>query len=121
MKKIEFNDLMPVKETIDDYKIFYSKLDEKYKEFDKQGVNKSFSVLSVIRNIYNKLTGEISDPQELFYTIMDDVIELIKNSKNYIEIPYEELEICVSILVVDAFIRCKIFKNPEGYNYVIAW
>lgn len=119
-RKIEFNDLMPVKETIDDYKIFYSKLDEKYKEFDKQGVNKSFSVLSVIRNIYNKLAGEISDPQELFYTIMDDVIELIKNSKNYIEIPYEELEICVSILVVDAFIRCKIFKNPEGYNYVIA-
>lgn len=119
-RKIEFNDLMPVKETIDDYKIFYSKLDEKYKEFDKQGVNKSFSVLSVIRNIYNKLAGEISEPQELFYTIMDDVIELIKNSKNYIEIPYEELEICVSILVVDAFIRCKIFKNPEGYNYVIA-
>lgn len=69
-RKIEFNDLMPVKETIDDYKIFYSKLDEKYKEFDKQGVNKSFSVLSVIRNIYNKLTGEISDPQELFYTIV---------------------------------------------------
>lgn len=119
-RKIEFNDLMPVKETIDDYKIFYSKLDEKYKEFDKQGVNKSFSVLSVIRNIYNKLAGEISEPQELFYTIMDNVIELIKNSKNYIEIPYEELEICVSILVVDAFIRCKIFKNPEGYNYVIA-
>lgn len=119
-RKIEFNDLMSVKETIDDYKIFYSKLDEKYKEFDKQGVNKSFSVLSVIRNIYNKLAREISEPQELFYTIMDNVIELIKNSKNYIEIPYEELEICVSILVVDAFIRCKIFKNPEGYNYVIA-
>ena len=41
------------------------------------------------------------------------------NSKNYIEIPYDELDVCVSILVVDAFIRCKIFENPEGYNYVI--
>ena len=51
--------------------------------------------------------------------IIDNLIELIRNSKNYIEIPYDELDVCVSILVVDAFIRCKIFENPEGYNYVI--
>ncbi len=119
IRKIEFNDLISVQSTIDDYKVFYSKLDEKYKEFDRQGVNKSFSVLAVIRSKYNKLAGKISDPKELFFAIIDMVIELIKNSKNYIEIPYEELEMCVSILVVDAFIRCKIFKNPEGYHYVV--
>lgn len=120
MRKIEFNDLTSVQSTIDDYKIFYNKLDEKYKEFDKLGTNKSLSVLSVIRGKYNKLAEKISDPQELFFAIIDNIIELITNSKNYIEIPYEELEMCVSILVVDAFIRCKIFKNPEGYNYVVA-
>ena len=38
------------------------------------------------------------------------------HSNNYAEIPYEELEICVEIIVVDAFIRCKIFENPEGYR-----
>ncbi len=65
------------------------------------------------------MAGKISDSQELFFSIIDNIIELIKNSKNYIEIPYEELEMCVSVLVVDAFIRCKIFKNPEGYNYVV--
>ena len=119
LRKIEFNDLLCVQPTIDAYKIFYSKLDEKYKEFDRQGTNKSISVLSVIRSKYNKLVGKISNPQDIFFTIIDDIIELIKNSKNYIEIPYEELEMCVSILVVDAFIRCKIFKNPEGYNYVV--
>jgi hypothetical protein len=32
-------------------------------------------------------------------------------------IPQEEMEMCVGILVVDAFIRCKIFKNPNNYNY----
>lgn len=96
----------------------YSKLDEKYKEFDKLGANKSLSVLSVIRNQYNKLSCSITEPHELFFAIVDNVMELIKNSKNYIEIPYEELEMCVCIVVVDAFIRCKIFKNPEGYSYV---
>ena len=118
-RKIEFNELLTVQPTIDDYKIYYSRLDEKYKEFDKQGANKSLSVLAVIRKQYIKLLGENVEPYELFFSIIDNLIELIMNSKNYVEVPYEELEMCVSIIVVDAFIRCKIFKNPEGYNHVI--
>lgn len=117
-RKIEFNDLLSVQPAIDDYKVYYSRLDEKYKEFDKQGVNKSFSVLSTIRKQYVKLLGKNIEPYEMFYSIIDNLTEFIMNSKNYVEIPYEELETCVSILVVDAFIRCKIFKNPEGYNHV---
>lgn len=118
LRKIEFNELLAVQPTIDDYKIYYSRLDEKYKEFDKQGANKSLSVLAVIRKQYVNLLGENLEPYEMFYYIIDNLVKLIMNSKNYVEIPYEELEMCVSILVVDAFIRCKIFKNPEGYNYV---
>lgn len=117
LRKIEFNDLLTVQPTIDDYKIYYSRLDEKYKEFDKQGANKSLSVLAVIRKQYIKLLGENVEPYEMFFSIIDRLIQLIINSKNYVEIPYEELEMCVSILVVDTFIRCKIFKNPEGYNH----
>lgn len=120
LRKIQFNDLLSVQPTIDDYKIYYGRLGEKYKEFDKQGVNKSLSVLSVISSQYTKLLGKTINPHELFFDIIDSVVELIKSSKNYIEIPYEELEMCVSILVVDAFIRCKVFKNPEGYNHVAA-
>jgi hypothetical protein len=51
--------------------------------------------------------------------VANNVIDIILKSKNYREIPYEELEMCVDILIVDAFVRCKIFKNPEGYNHVI--
>lgn len=120
LRKIEFNNLILAQPTIDDYKIYYSRLDEKYKEFDKQGVNKSLSVLSVIKSQYNKLLVKTQDSYEIFFSIIDNIIELIRNSRNYIEIPYEELEMCVSILVVDAFIRCKIFKNPEDYKHVTA-
>lgn len=119
LRKIEFNNLLAAQSTIDDYIVYFSKVDEKYQEFDKQGSNKSFSVLSIMRKQYNKLIMSTQEPNEVFFSIIDNVVELIKNSKNYVEIPYEELEMCVSILVVDAFIRCKIFKNPEGYNYVV--
>lgn len=118
-RKIEFNDLTSIEDTINDYKIFYSKLDEKYKEFDKLGANKSMSVLSIIRRQYTMLIGKNQKPNEIFFSVIDKIIEIIKSSKNYKEIPYEELDLCVSILVVDAFIRCKIFKNPERYKYVV--
>lgn len=119
-KKILFNDLSDVKETIDDYKIFYQKLDGKYTEFDREGSNKSFSVFQIIKKQYTMMQHEKTNSKELFYSIIDNITKIIIESKNYIEIPYEELELCVYILVVDAFVRCKIFKNPEGYSHVIA-
>jgi len=117
-RKIAFNNLISARYTIDEFKVFYSRLDEKYAEFDKQGANKSLSVFSVLRNLYAKLSGEGKNDHEIFYLLIDNAIEIIRNSRNYVEIPYEELEMCVSIIVVDAFVRCKIFRNPEGYSYV---
>jgi len=118
-KKIEFNELNSVKGTIDVYKIYYHKLDEKYSEFDREGSNKSFSVFQVIKKQYAVLQNEGKNPQEIFLGVANNITDIIVKSKNYVEIPYEELEMCVDILVVDAFIRCKIFKNPEGYSHVI--
>jgi hypothetical protein len=110
--------LVSVRPTIDDYKVYHKKLNEKYNEFDRQGVNKSLSVFLMIKQQYVKLSEDARTAHDLFFSIIDNTIEIIANSRNYTEIPYEELEMCVSIIVVDAFIRCKIFKNPEGYNYV---
>lgn len=118
-KKIEFNQLDLVKDLIDDYKIYYSKLNEKYSEFDKAGVNRSLSVFRVIKKQYTELEPTVSKPHELFYKIIENVINIVVDSKNYNEMPYEELEMCVCIIVVDAFVRCKIFKNPEGYSHVV--
>ena len=116
--KIEFNNLSEIKDIIDDYKIFYHKVDEKYSEFDKEGKNKSFSVLQEIRKQYIKAKSTNKSPEEIFFEIVDNTINIVTNSRNYIEIPIEELQMCVDILIVDAFVRCKIFKNPEGYKYV---
>ena len=116
--KIIFNDLEPVQDRIDEYKIYYSKLNEKYQEFDKQGANKSLSVFQVIKTQYTKLSSTGIESYDLFYAIINNIIGIISKSKNYTVIPYEELEMCVHIIVVDASVRCKIFKNPESYNYV---
>lgn len=117
--KISFNDLEEAKDIINDYKIFYQRLDEIYSEFDKEGKNKRISVLQEIRRQYIELNRLNNTPLDIFYEIINRVMNVIIESSNYIEIPKEELQMCVDILIVDAFIRCKIFKNPEGYNHVI--
>ncbi len=118
-KKIVYNNLTDIKGIINDYKIYHSKINEMYITFDKCGVNKSFTILQTIRKKYFEACQETDNECEIFLLVINKVIEIVLNSNNYAEIPYEELEICVEIIVVDAFIRCKIFENPEGYSYAI--
>lgn len=111
--KISYNQLNTAKVLIDDYKIHYHRIDKIYSDFDKQGVNKSISILNGIRTEYLALGAKVSRDQ-CFFSIIDKVTQKIRTSANYTPIPDEELVLCVQILVVDAFIRCKIFKNPSG-------
>ena len=112
-EKINYNNLNGVRELIDDYKIFSVKLDQKYVEFDRGGKNRSTSILQIIRKQYVKLRNEKKDSEEIFYGVVENIIKIIEESANYKKLPFEELEMCVDILVVDAFMRCKIFENPE--------
>lgn len=111
--KISFNQLDKAKDIIEDYKIHYCRINKIYSDFDKQGVNKSLSILDGIRTEYIAI-GSVSSPDQCFFSIIKKVAEKIRASANYTPIPDEELLLCVKILVVDAFIRCKIFKNPLG-------
>jgi len=115
-RKISFNELTDSKSTIDEYCVYYKKVDEKYSEFDTLGSNKSNSVLATIKREYLKLKN-IGNSDLIFLTVTEKIKNKVIESPNFLEIPIDELELCVDILVVDAFIRCKIFENPQNYNY----
>jgi len=111
--KITYNQLNEAKILIDDYKIHYPRVDKIYSDFAKQGVNKSLSILDSIRTEYLTI-GSKGSPDERFFSTIDIVIQKIQKSANFTSMFEEELRLSVQILVVDAFIRCKIFKNPLG-------
>ena len=113
--KISYNQLDAARVLIDDYKIHYPRIEKIYSDFDKQGANKSLSILNGIRTEYIAI-GSVASPDQWFFSIIEKVVQKILASANYTPIPEEELKLCVQILVVDAFIRCKIFKNPLGDN-----
>ena len=110
-EKISYNQLDKARIFINDYIIHHPRIEKIYNEYDKQGVNKSFSVLNGIRTEYAKLS-KLDKTDDIFFKIIEKVINKIRESANYTPIPDEELELCVQILVVDAFVRCKIFVNP---------
>lgn len=111
-KKLIFNNLNTAAMVIEDYKIQHHKIDKIYSVFDQSGKNKSNSVLHWLRETYIKLSSKY-ESDELFFQVVEETIQTVKNSANYVAIPLEELAMWTNALVVDAFIRCKIFKNPE--------
>ena len=119
-RKIEYNRLTNESHhIIQDYGIFQHKVDGIYTSFDQEGSNRSIFVLSKIRRIYTSHMDEL-DGDALFNKIRDCVRQEIYESPNRGELTKEAIEFCSDILIVDAFIRCKIFENPEGYQNVTA-
>lgn len=112
-KKLTFNNLIAAAIVIEDYKIQHHRIDRMYSVFDTSGQNKSNSVLSWLRQSYIKLSSQYSG-DDLFFQVVEQAIKTVQASANYIDIPLEELAMWINALTVDAFIRCKIFKNPEG-------
>ena len=119
-QKIEYNRLSAEsKNIIIDYCLYQNTIEQIYSSFDKEGVNKSLFVLNRIRRIYTSYKSELNG-DELFRKIRQCVKQEITDSPNRGALTREAIETCADIIIVDAFIRCKIFENPQGYQDVTA-
>lgn len=117
--KLNFNNLVAAAIIIEDYKVQHHRINKMYSVFDAAGKNKSSSVLNWLRQSYIKLSNKYSG-DDLFFQVVESAVKTIQGSANYINIPIEELAMWVNALAVDAFIRCRIFKNPEGVLNAVA-
>lgn len=110
--KIFFNNLETVRDIIQDHALYTNALDQIYSTADQEGKNTSFSVLQTLRNMYTQFKQN-HNSEGVFHSIIEEVSRRILDSTNYDEISREERDICINIIVVDAFMRCKIFENPQ--------
>lgn len=119
-EKINFNKLNIAEEIISSYAPYQSRVEKIYAQFDMMGKNKSLSVLGMFNSKYLKLKTNGLASDDLFFEIVGSTVETVRNSSNYTPISEEELELCVQILAVDAFVRCRIFANPKVANNAAA-
>lgn len=120
-KKIDFNNLTAIHDEILEFSGYYSKLNSKYKTLSLSGKNKEQSVLNKLHHFYKDSVSENKNFSacEIYENVVERVINFVKETPNFEDsIAEEELLLSVEIVVCDAFIKCKIFKNPEGYKYV---
>lgn len=66
----------------------------------------------MLQRFYISAIDETKKSDDIFFDVIGKVIEFVIQSSNFVPIPNEELDICASIIVVSAFMKCKIFKNP---------
>ena len=75
------------------------------------GNNKSFAVLQTINKEYLQLKTKFSG-DSLYRAIAEILKEKLLLSANLKHFYDEDLELYIDIVLVDAFIRCKIFEKP---------
>lgn len=109
--KISFNNLNYGKDVIHDCAGQYGRVQSIYDEYDGQGQNKSAAVLHKLRSIY-LLEKQQYQGDELFRRIEKAIVESVNIVNMPDDFTYEELEMCADMLMVHAFMDCKIFEKP---------
>jgi len=118
-EKIKHNAIKRNKTLIEEYRIFYSRINTLYTEMEKQGSFKKERLLRNIRNTYLKVKGsyvlDSENPLQIIRDNADSIIEdvedsllkLIDSSENH----NDDVSFGVSVIMVDAFMRCKIMEE----------
>lgn len=118
-KKIAFNHLENRERIINDYKLYIGKLNAVYEEFLASGNDYGFIILHNLSDCYSRNVNKF-ESNDLFDVIVSETCDAAMKSSNSVGIHADRIAICVNVIVVDAFIRCRIFEDPEGYRYVDA-
>ncbi|MDD3926728.1 MAG: hypothetical protein PHT33_08740 [bacterium] len=120
--KIKYNDVRRNLPLIEEYKVFYTKINSLYQTLEEQGSFKKENLLRNIRMIYLKIKGHyIKDgyePMQAIRANADNIIEDVQ--EELLDIAYKKSTHCaeediafgISVVMVDAFMRCKILEEP---------
>lgn len=117
-QKIDFNNLSNAKVLISEYKIYQNIVNRIYNTFDQMGQNKSLFVLNYIHKIYIQNKNFYSG-DNLFNIVFNTIKNYVK-AQQKVGLSEETIEMCTDILLVDTFIRCKIFENPNKQDRATA-
>lgn len=122
-EKLTHNDVVRGRALIDEYKVWYPKVSQLYDALEEQGSFKKDKLLRNVRQVYLKVKGRYVGASPDSMTVVrqhaDDILdEVLEELTAGVEITMtrcpEDAAFAVSVLVVDAFMRCKILEPPPS-------
>lgn len=119
--KLDYNAVKTNYSLIQEYKIYQGKINQLYDELERHGSIKKEKLLSNVNQIYTKIKGnyvlDSDNPIEIIRLksdlIIDDVFDELYRKledSNFFE---EDIILGIRLILVDAFIRCKILEEPK--------
>ena len=119
-EKILYNNVITYKPIIEEFSIYQGKLNGIYDEIEKQGSSKKSFLLQNIKTLYLREKGKyvsieaIRDNADLiFENIENEIWKILESSSNLSpSLPIESIKMGILIVMVDAFMRCKILEEP---------
>ncbi len=107
--KIEFNALSRHHGIIQKYSVYYHSVETLYNQLEPA---QKASLLEKINDVYLSCQRPSINSDDLWDHVESKLIEQLNNET---QLEYsEQLEWCVKIIMVDAFMRCKILEDPES-------
>lgn len=124
--KIIYNHIEIYKPMLKEFKVYQAKLNAIYKEIESQGSFKKNALLRNIKSVYLTAKGELNNTSQaeisknsdkLIEAVQNKLWNLFKQTENSkTTIYYEDLNFSLQIIMVDAFMRCKILEEPQNDN-----
>lgn len=119
--KLNYNNVKRYAPLIQEYKVYHYKINSLYNELERHGSLKKNKILLAIRNYYLKAKGNyVNSTTEEMEPITEHADDIIDNVLGNL---YDKLEGCglfeddiilgVDLIIVDAFMRCKILEEPK--------
>ena len=112
-EKIQKNGLARSKRDIQELSALTYPLESIYDEYEREGIGRS---RSVFRHLQMVRKEEDLSPDETYDAIIHNVVEELCVDGRLSDYTYEDVEFYVAVVVVDAFMRCKIFDGPSVWE-----
>jgi hypothetical protein len=118
--KLNYNEVVQKRRLINDLKVYYHKLNTLYDELDDAGSLKKENLLDNIHHIYldvsGRYTGQNDDYMPIIKQNSDAIFEEVFNELlqlvDFGDVSVEGLSPALRVVMVDAFMRCKILEEP---------
>ncbi len=114
-EKIKSNNLSEIESKIADIGVYLGDVQKVYNTYDAEGVNKSRAVLHSLNCIYLKLKRKL-DGVDLMEELANEIYKDLSNDETLKSFYEDDIKFYIDIVLVDAFVRCKIFENPKMIN-----